>query len=117
MSLDRKLAVEFIGTFFLVFTVGMATNPKTGAGALAPLAIGAVLMVMIFAGGHVSGGHGQGDRGQLLPRRRRRRRRVPVPPGTRGRGRLAAADAGAGATVAPALPSRRRIPRRTLPRL
>ena len=35
----------------------MATNPKTGAGALAPLAIGAVLMVMVFAGGHISGGH------------------------------------------------------------
>jgi aquaporin Z len=54
--LDRKLAVEFIGTFFLVFTVGMATN-KAGAGVLAPLAIGASLMVMIFAGGHVSGAH------------------------------------------------------------
>jgi aquaporin Z len=27
------------------------------AGVLAPLAIGAVLMVMVFAGGHVSGGH------------------------------------------------------------
>ncbi len=61
MPLSRKLVVEFIGTFFLVFTVGMATNPKTGAGspaaALAPLAIGAVLMVMVFAGGHISGGH------------------------------------------------------------
>ena len=57
MTLGRKLVVEFIGTFFLVFTVGMATNPKTGAGALAPLAIGAVLMVMVFAGGHISGGH------------------------------------------------------------
>jgi aquaporin Z len=32
-------------------------SAKTGAGALAPLAIGAVLMVMVFAGGHVSGGH------------------------------------------------------------
>jgi aquaporin Z len=40
-----------------VFTVCTATNPKTGAGALAPLAIGAVLMVMVFAGGHISGGH------------------------------------------------------------
>jgi aquaporin Z len=30
---------------------------KAGAGALAPVAIGAVLMVMVFAGGHVSGGH------------------------------------------------------------
>ena len=54
MSLGRKLVVEFIGTFFLVFTVGMAT--KT-AGSFAPLAIGAVLMVMVFAGGHVSGAH------------------------------------------------------------
>jgi aquaporin Z len=57
MPLPRKLVVEFIGTFFLVYTVCMATNPKTGAGSLAPLAIGAVLMVMVFAGGHISGGH------------------------------------------------------------
>jgi aquaporin Z len=57
MPLGRKLVVEFIGTFFLVFTVCEATNPKTGVGPLAPLAIGAALMVMVFAGGHVSGGH------------------------------------------------------------
>jgi len=57
MPLQRKLTVEFIGTFFLVYTVCMATHPKTGAGALAPLAIGAVLMVMVFAGGHISGAH------------------------------------------------------------
>jgi len=54
--LDRKLVVEFIGMFIFMFTVGMATN-KAGAGPLAPLAIGGVLMVMVFAGGHVSGGH------------------------------------------------------------
>jgi aquaporin Z len=54
MDISRKAYVEFIGTFFLVFTVGMAS--KT-AGSFAPLAIGAVLMVMVFAGGHVSGGH------------------------------------------------------------
>lgn len=54
MPLGRKLVVEFIGTFFLVFTVGMAVSR---AGVLAPLAIGAALMVMVFAGGHVSGGH------------------------------------------------------------
>jgi aquaporin Z len=53
-GIERKLGVEFIGTFFLVFTVGMAVAT---AGTLAPLAIGAVLMVMVFAGGHVSGGH------------------------------------------------------------
>jgi aquaporin Z len=54
--LDRKLTVEFIGMFLFVFTVGMATN-KAGAGALAPLAIGSLLMVIVFAGGHISGGH------------------------------------------------------------
>src|SRR6476619_6287473 len=56
LVLQRKLVVEFIGMFLFVFTVGMATN-RAGAGALAPLAIGAVLMVMVFAGGHISGGH------------------------------------------------------------
>jgi aquaporin Z len=57
-SLDRKLAVEFIGMFLFVFTVGMATESANRSGAvLAPLAIGSVLMVIVFAGGHVSGGH------------------------------------------------------------
>jgi aquaporin Z len=56
--LDRKLAVEFIGMFLFVFTVGMATEPSNHSGAtLAPIAIGSVLMVLVFAGGHVSGGH------------------------------------------------------------
>ena len=55
-ELQRKLTVEFVGMFIFMFTVGMATN-KAGAGTLAPLAIGSVLMVMVFAGGHVSGGH------------------------------------------------------------
>jgi aquaporin Z len=52
----KKYLVEFIGTFFLVFTVGM-TVIDPGAGALAPLAIGSALMIMVYAGGHVSGGH------------------------------------------------------------
>ena len=51
-----KYLVELIGTFFLVFTVG-CTVVGNGAGALAPLAIGSALMVMVFAGGHISGGH------------------------------------------------------------
>jgi aquaporin Z len=56
--LDRKLAVEFIGMFLFVFTVGMATESANKSGAiLAPIAIGSVLMVIVFAGGHVSGGH------------------------------------------------------------
>jgi aquaporin Z len=50
----NKYLTEFIGTFFLVFTIGCSV---VGGSDLAPLAIGAVLMVMIFAGGHVSGGH------------------------------------------------------------
>jgi aquaporin Z len=52
----KKYLVEFIGTFFLVFAIGNAVLPP-GAGAFAPLAIGATLMVMVFAGGHVSGAH------------------------------------------------------------
>ena len=52
----KKYLVEFIGTFFLVLTVGMCVI-EPGAGNLAPLAIGAALMVMVYAGGHVSGGH------------------------------------------------------------
>ncbi|NUP51201.1 MAG: porin [Catenulispora sp.] len=50
----RKFIVEFIGTFFLVLTVGSAV---LGQIALAPLAIGAVLMTMVYAGGHISGAH------------------------------------------------------------
>src|ERR1700738_4546458 len=49
-----KYAVEAIGTFFLVFTIGAAVGSHS---ALAPLAIGAALMVMVYAGGHLSGGH------------------------------------------------------------
>lgn len=51
-----KYLVELIGTFFLVATVGF-TVIEPGAGALAALAIGSSLMIMIYAGGHVSGGH------------------------------------------------------------
>jgi len=52
----NKYLVELVGTFFLVLTVG-CTVIGNGAGALAPLAIGSSLMIMIFAGGHISGGH------------------------------------------------------------
>jgi aquaporin Z len=52
----KKLIVEALGTFFLVLTIGM-TVIDPGAGALAPLAIGSILAVMVFAGGPISGGH------------------------------------------------------------
>jgi aquaporin Z len=51
-----KYLTEFIGTFFLVFTIG-CTVIAGGTGVIPPLAIGASLMVMIYAGGHISGGH------------------------------------------------------------
>ena len=50
----RKYAVEFIGTFFLTFVVGVAA---LSGSVFTPLAAGATLMVMIYAGGHISGGH------------------------------------------------------------
>ena len=52
----RKYLVEFLGTFFLVLTVGL-TVVWPGAGALAPLAIGCALMIGVYSGGHISGGH------------------------------------------------------------
>lgn len=52
----NKYVMECIGTFFLVLTIGM-TVIVGGSGVIPPLAIGAILMVMIFAGGHISGGH------------------------------------------------------------
>jgi aquaporin Z len=52
-----KYLVEFIGAFFLVFTIGMTVLEPGGAGAMAPVAIASVLMVMVYAGGHVSGAH------------------------------------------------------------
>jgi len=50
----NKYLTEFIGTFFLVFTIGCTV---IGGAAQPPLAIGAVLMVMVYAGGHISGAH------------------------------------------------------------
>ena len=50
----RKYVVEFIGAFFLMFAVAMAA---LSGSAFVPLAAGGTLMVMIYAGGHISGGH------------------------------------------------------------
>jgi len=50
----REYLTEAIGTFFLVLTIGLTV---LSGSAFAPLAIGASLMVMVYMGGHVSGGH------------------------------------------------------------
>jgi len=52
-----KYLVELIGTFFLVATIGFTVLEPGSAKEMAPLAIGSILMVMIFAGGYISGGH------------------------------------------------------------
>lgn len=44
----KKYLTEFIGTFFLVLVIGLSGNP---------LAIGSILMVMVYMGGHISGAH------------------------------------------------------------
>ncbi len=49
-----KYITEFIGTFFLVLTIGLVIAAGTPLG---PLAIGTTLMVMVYMGGHISGGH------------------------------------------------------------
>jgi len=46
---------EFVGTFFLVFTVGVAGSVADPV--WAPLAIGFMLMIMVYNFGHVSGAH------------------------------------------------------------
>ena len=55
-ELLKKCLVEFIGTFFLVLTIGCCVY-SAASGIIAPLAIGFVLAVMVYAGGYVSGGH------------------------------------------------------------
>ena len=50
----KNYLTEFIGTFFLVLTIGLTV---VGGTEFAPLAIGAALMVMVYMGGHISGAH------------------------------------------------------------
>lgn len=45
----RFYAMEFLGTFFLVLAIGLTEGD--------PLAIGLMLTAMVYAGGHISGGH------------------------------------------------------------
>lgn len=49
-----KYVTESTGTFFLVLTIGLSIVQDVVP---APVAIGAVLMVMVYMGGHISGAH------------------------------------------------------------
>lgn len=53
-ALIRSCAVEYVGNLIFIFTIVLAVH---NAGPSAPLAIGSVLMVLVYGGGHVSGGH------------------------------------------------------------
>lgn len=50
----KNYITELIGTFFLVFVVGLTVAQGTP---FAPIAIGVTLMVMVYMGGHISGAH------------------------------------------------------------
>lgn len=52
----NRLVNEFLGTFFLVFTICVAAV-YGNAGDFAPFAIGLVLTAMVYAGGHISKAH------------------------------------------------------------
>lgn len=52
-GLTPKLLTELVGTFVFLSVVALSKP----IGALAPLAIGSSLMVMVYMGGHISGGH------------------------------------------------------------
>ena len=44
----KRYAMEFVGTFFLTVAISLIVDP---------LAIGLILMAMIYVGGHISGAH------------------------------------------------------------
>lgn len=58
ITLLPKLVNEFIGTFFLVLVVCLTSGGDYVCSGLSPaFAIGSMLMVLVFMGGHVSGAH------------------------------------------------------------
>jgi len=60
ISLQQKYSAEFLGTFLLVFSVGLTSSigkDDVPLKVFGPTAIGCVLMVMVYALGQVSGGH------------------------------------------------------------
>lgn len=71
-----RYLTEFVGTFFLVLTIGLTVVQDVSA---APLAIGAALAAVVYMGMHISGAHynpaisivillrGQLDRSDILP--------------------------------------------------
>lgn len=50
----RRYLTEFLGTLFFVMTIGLVVTPNHP---MAPLVIGAALMVVVYMGGSISGAH------------------------------------------------------------
>ena len=55
--MTARLVTEFIGTFVLVATIGLTVLQDAPYAPFAPLAIGSALMIAVYMGGHISGGH------------------------------------------------------------
>lgn len=53
MPAPKKLITELVGTFVFLSVISLSGS----AARLAPLAIGAALMTMVYMGGHISGAH------------------------------------------------------------
>src|SRR5256885_10343876 len=53
LHLAPKILTELVGTFIFLSAIALSGV----AGPLAPIAIGSALMVMVYMGGHISGGH------------------------------------------------------------
>ncbi|MCH2134781.1 MAG: aquaporin family protein [Phycisphaerales bacterium] len=56
-TLPARLAVEFVGTFFLLLTITMVVVKAADLSIIAPLPIGLVLIALVYAGGPISGAH------------------------------------------------------------
>ncbi|WP_125099150.1 MIP/aquaporin family protein [Leucobacter chromiireducens] len=54
LTVARNVAAETLGTFLFVFAIITAI---ANAGDLTPFAVGLALMVLVYAFGHISGGH------------------------------------------------------------
>jgi len=57
VSLGHKLLTEFVGTFFLTFSIALAVDLNDPNNSTTHLCIAWTLMTVIYLGGHLSGAH------------------------------------------------------------